>query len=85
MTDAANTSAPAIDKMSFEVALSELEAIVRDLESGKTTLEKSISAYERGIALRTHCEAKLRDAQSKIEKIVVAADGSLSTAPLDKE
>ena len=74
-----------IETMSFETALAELEAIVRDLENGKTSLEKSIACYERGIALKIHCEAKLRDAQSKIEKIVVAADGGLATAPLDKE
>jgi len=81
MADAASP----IEKMSFETALAELEAIVRDLESGKTTLEKSIAAYERGVALKTHCETRLREAQSRIEKIVVAADGSLSAEPLDKE
>lgn len=80
----AETASP-ISKMSFEAALAELETIVRDLESGKTSLEASITAYERGVALKSHCEARLRDAQSKIEKIVVAADGSLSTTPLDKE
>jgi exodeoxyribonuclease VII small subunit len=80
----AEAAAP-IETMSFETALTELETIVRDLENGKTSLEKSIASYERGIALKVHCEAKLRDAQSKIEKIVVAADGGLTTAPLDKE
>lgn len=80
----AETAAP-IEKMSFEAALEELQKIVSDLESGKTTLEKSITAYERGVALKSHCEARLRDAQSKIEKIVVAADGSLSTTALDKD
>lgn len=80
----AETAAP-IDKMSFETALAELDAIVRDLESGKTTLEKSIAAYERGVALKTHCETRLRDAQSKIEKLVVGADGSLATTPLDND
>lgn len=80
----AETASP-IAKMSFEAALAELETIVRDLESGKTSLEASIAAYERGVALKSHCEGRLRDAQSKIEKIVVAADGSLSTTPLDKE
>lgn len=80
----AETAAP-IEKMSFETALAELEVIVRDLESGKTTLEKSIASYERGVALKTHCEARLRDAQSKIEKIVVSADGSIATTPLDND
>ena len=58
---------------------------MRGLEAGETELEKSISAYERGIALKKHCEAKLKDAQAKIEKITVGADGSLSTEPLDAE
>lgn len=75
----------ALDKLSFEAAMAELESIVRDLETGKTSLEDSISAYERGIALKNHCESKLREAQSRIDKIVVKPDGSVSTVPLDQE
>lgn len=75
----------AIQDLSFEAALTELETIVRGLEAGETELEKSITAYERGIALKKHCEAKLKDAQAKIEKITVSADGSLSSEPLDAE
>ena len=75
----------AIKDLSFEAALTELETIVRGLEAGETELEKSITAYERGIALKKHCEAKLKDAQAKIEKITVAADGSLTSEPLDAE
>ena len=71
--------------MSFEEALVELEAIVRNLETGKVPLEESIAAYERGAALKKHCENKLRDAQAKIEKITVGKDGSIKTQPLDKE
>lgn len=75
----------AVETLSFEEALSELEQIVRSLESGEAALEHSITAYERGIALKTHCESKLRDAQAKIEKISIAADGSIQTQPLDQE
>lgn len=75
----------AIDNLSFEKAMDELESIVRNLESGKTTLEESISAYERGVVLKNHCEQKLREAQMKIEKIIVSPNGSLSTQPLDDE
>ena len=75
----------AIKDLSFEAALTELETIVRGLEAGETELEKSITAYERGIALKKHCESKLKDAQAKIEKITVAADGSLTSEPLDAE
>lgn len=79
------TQTAALETLSFEQALGELENIVRGLEAGETELEKSITAYERGIALKKHCEAKLKDAQAKIEKITVNADGSLSTEPLDAE
>ena len=70
-----------VDTLSFEQALAELEAIVKDLETGNATLEDSISRYERGMALKAHCESKLREAQAKIEKITVHHDGSVSAAP----
>lgn len=73
----------ALEKLSFEDALGELETIIRDLETGKAPLEKSIESYERGIALKKHCESKLKDAQAKIDKITKAKDGSLSAKPLD--
>jgi len=70
-----------IAKLSFEDALKELESIVTQLEQGKVELEKSIEIYERGTQLKAHCESKLKDAQARIEKIVVAADGSVKTEP----
>ncbi len=72
-----------IEKLSFESALAELETIVKDLENGKTGLEDSINSYECGIALKNHCENKLREAQARIDKIIVKPDGNISTAPLD--
>lgn len=78
MTD----SIPAdIAKLSFEAALKELEDIVQHLERGDVELEKSISMYERGAALRAHCEARLKDAQLKVDKIVLGADGKPGTEP----
>lgn len=71
--------------LSFEDALSELETIVSALESGKAPLEDSIQSYERGMALKQHCEKKLNAAQEKIEKITINPDGSASTEPFDKE
>ncbi len=53
------------------------------METCKAQLEESIGAYERGIALKTHCEKKLKEAQSKIEKITISADGSVKTEPFD--
>ncbi len=83
MTTQDAASAP-IDTLSFEDALTQLEEIVRNLETGQAPLESSIGAYERGIALKKHCEAKLRDAQAKIEKITVSENGQVSTEPLDE-
>lgn len=64
-----------IGKMSFEDALGELETIVRTLEGGQTPLEESIAAYERGTALKQHCEMRLIDARLRVEKISLSADG----------
>ena len=76
---AETASLPAIQAMSFEEALEELEGIVRQLEAGRFRLDDSISAYERGAALKRHCEAKLSEAKDKVEKIALAADGTLKT------
>lgn len=72
MTDAAKTLSA---DLSFEDALARLESIVQRLESGQAPLEESISLYEQGAALKAHCEARLKDAQLRVEKIVVGPDG----------
>ncbi|MBI1262679.1 MAG: exodeoxyribonuclease VII small subunit [Rhizobiales bacterium] len=86
---AAKTGAEAhkdVEKLSFEDALKQLEEIVRQLESGEAPLEKSIELYERGTALKAHCEARLKLAEAKVEKITLSASGEASgTAPLDIE
>jgi exodeoxyribonuclease VII small subunit len=74
-----------IESMSFEDALKELEAIVRRLEEGKTSLEEAMGAYERGAALRSHCEKKLKDARLRVEQIVIGADGVITTKESDFE
>ena len=74
-----------IRKMSFEQALDELKAIVAKLEQGQGTLDSAIGDYERGAALKRHCDAKLREAQAKIEKVSLAADGSARSEPFDVE
>jgi exodeoxyribonuclease VII small subunit len=65
---------PEIAAMSFESALQELEAIVKRLEAGNVKLDEAISAYERGAQLKRHCEAKLREAQARVDKIVIGPD-----------
>jgi exodeoxyribonuclease VII small subunit len=72
-----------VKDLSFEDALAELEKIVRSLESGQQKLEDAITAYERGSALRQHCESKLAEAEARVAAIVQNADGSLSTRPLE--
>ncbi|MCP4635859.1 MAG: exodeoxyribonuclease VII small subunit, partial [Methyloversatilis sp.] len=57
-----------ITTLSFEEAMRELEATVGKLETGEATLEESIALYERGAALRAHCEARLREAEERVEK-----------------
>lgn len=66
---------PPIDQLSFEVALKELENIVAQLERGEVDLEDSIALYERGQMLKTHCDKKLKSAESRLEKIVLGANG----------
>lgn len=74
-----------IKKLAFEDALAELEEIVRELESGTGGLDDSIEAYSRGVFLKRHCESRLKDAQAKIEKIVLKSDGEATVEPLDIE
>lgn len=77
---------PQITAMSFEEALKSLEDIVHRLERGDVPLDMSIELYERGEALRRHCQARLDAAQSRIEKIVAGPDGAPShTVPFDSD
>ncbi len=80
---AKSPTAADIKAMSFEQALAELEEIVGRLESGDSKLDDAIQSYERGAALKLHCETKLREAQDKVEKIKLAADGSVSSEPTE--
>ena len=73
-----------IKDMSFEQALKELEAIVDRLEKGDVELEASIQMYERGEALKAHCDALLRKAEAKVEKIALNSNNQpTGTEPLD--
>ncbi|PZQ81386.1 MAG: exodeoxyribonuclease VII small subunit [Ancylobacter novellus] len=79
MTDAAH-----VDTLSFEKALAELESIVAKLEGGNVPLEESITLYARGEALKARCDALLKDAEARVEKITQGADGrAAGTVPLD--
>jgi exodeoxyribonuclease VII small subunit len=74
-----------IKAMSFETALKELESIVGKLESGQAPLAESIAIYERGEALKAHCEALLKAAEMRIEKISLRGGQPVGTEPLDPQ
>ncbi|KAA5612493.1 exodeoxyribonuclease VII small subunit [Rhodovastum atsumiense] len=80
---AAAAAEPALATLSFEDALAELEKIVRGLEGGQQKLEEAIAAYERGARLKAHCEAKLAEAEARVQAIVAGTDGSLSLRPVE--
>jgi len=71
-----------IAKLSFEDALKELEDIVRRLETGNAKLDEALAAYERGALLKQHCESKLREAQARVDKIVLGSEGKPATEPM---
>ena len=64
-----------IGSLSFEAALARLEEIVRTLEKGEAPLDQSIELYQEGERLKRHCEARLKDAQARIEQIALGPDG----------
>lgn len=74
---AASASIPDdVAALSFEAAMAELETIVRKLETGDATLDASVELFERGHALRQHCDAQLKAAEARIDQINVAVDGT---------
>ena len=80
------TKSPDVKTLAFEQALQELENIVSKLESGDIALDDSIKLYERGEALKAHCEQLLKSAEARIEKISLSADGKPKGAePLDAQ
>ena len=73
-----------IENMSFEEAMKELEATVGKLEHGDASLDESIKLYERGAKLRAHCDKRLREAEERVEKITLAANGQPNgTVPVE--
>ena len=82
MAEKSEASVPAVESLSFEAALAELERIVSRLEQGEVDLEDSIALYERGMALKTHCDQKLKGAEARLEKIVAGPDGAKGIEPM---
>jgi exodeoxyribonuclease VII small subunit len=70
------------DEQTFESALTQLEKIVAELESGQAPLEKSLELYKRGAELKALCEARLEAARLEVEKISLKANGAVEgTSP----
>ena len=69
--------------MSFEEAIRELEQVVSALDRGDVPLEESIKLYERGAALKAHCETKLKEAEEKVALITQEGDGTIGLKPVD--
>ena len=85
-TETETATRPDVGEMSFEAAMAELEAIVEKLERGDVPLEQSIEFYERGEALKARCRALLRDAEMRVEKVRLRADGTPDgVTPLDPD
>ena len=77
-------AAPAAGDLPFEKALEQLEEIVRRLERGDVPLDESVAIYERGEVLKKYCEALLKRAEARIQRITLGPDGRAEgTAPLD--
>jgi exodeoxyribonuclease VII small subunit len=73
-----------VKKLPFERAIEELESIVKKLEEGKVPLEESVAIYERGELLKKRCEELLAQAEARVEKITLGANGKpRGTEPLD--
>lgn len=77
-----DTGAEEVARLTFEDALAELETIVRRLEEGSGRLDDAIAAYERGSHLRRHCETKLHQAQLRVERVMINAQGSAFSQPV---
>lgn len=71
-----------IDRLAFDQALGELQAVVGRLEAGGLPLESSIELYERGVALHAHCAHLLTQAESRVQRLVEGAGGRLAVLDL---
>jgi exodeoxyribonuclease VII small subunit len=80
MNETSQAGAAELAAISFEDALRELEGIVASLERGDVSLDDAIAAFERGTALKAHCQARLEEARMKVEQIRLPADGGAPEA-----
>ena len=72
-----------VGEMSFEAAMAELEAVLGKLERGDVALDESITLYERGALLKARCEAKLKEAEEKVELIRANEGKAVGATPVE--
>ncbi len=72
-----------VAEMSFEEAMAALESVVAQLERGDVALEASIALYERGAALKAHCDARLKAAEARVEMIRAQEGRAIGTTPAE--
>ena len=75
----------AIDALTFDEALADLQRTVAELEAGGQPLEAAIALYERGVALQARCEKLLGDAELRVQQLVARAGGALETRDVKPE
>ena len=80
-------AATPVAELSFEKALKELESIVQRARGrARSISRKSIAIYERGEALKSHCERLLKEAEGRVEKIRLGGNGKpVAAEPLDDD
>ncbi|MFK7968682.1 MAG: exodeoxyribonuclease VII small subunit [Rickettsiaceae bacterium] len=72
-----------IEKMTFEEALSELETIVKRIDTGQESLAEAVSSFEFGVALKNHCEKMLKEAKLKIEKVTITSGNKVELTEIE--
>ncbi|MDF1692303.1 MAG: exodeoxyribonuclease VII small subunit [Zhongshania sp.] len=70
--------------VNFETALTELEKLVQNMESGELSLESSLKAFEDGMQLSRDCQQALADAEQKVQ-LLMAKDGEIVSKTLVAE
>ena len=80
-----DATTPAVDGLSFDEALAELQRTVTELEAGGQPLEQALALYERGVALQARCERLIADAELRVQQLVARAGGALETREVEPE
>lgn len=78
-----NLMSKSIEKMTFEEAMSELETLLKKIDTGQENLADAVSSFERGVVLKNHCEKMLKEAKLKIEKVTLTAENKVEFSEIE--